>query len=112
MSIIQVLIVLFAIFAISRTIRQFRGGALTLMWLMVWVLLWLAVGAVTLMPQTTDVIATKLGVGRGVDVVMYVSLIALFYLVFRLFTKIEDVEREITRLVRKLALEDKDKDSL
>ncbi len=110
MSIIQVVIVLFAIFAISRTIRQFRAGALTLFWLAVWVLLWVAVGVITLMPQTTDVIATKLGVGRGVDVVIYLSLIALFYLVFRLFTKIEDVEREITRLVRKLALEEKDDD--
>jgi hypothetical protein len=108
MSIIQILIVLFVIFAISRTIRQFRSGALTLLWLMVWALLWVAVGAITLTPQTTDVIASKLGVGRGVDVVIYLSLIALFYLVFRLFTKIEDVEREITRLVRKLALEDEE----
>lgn len=110
MSIIQVIIILFALFAISRTVRQFRVGALTLLWLMVWILLWFAVGVVSLMPQTTDVIATKLGVGRGVDVVIYISLIALFYLVFRLFTKIEDVEREITTLVRKLAIEEKDKD--
>jgi hypothetical protein len=109
MSMIQILIVLFSIFAISRTIRQFRSGALTFLWLMVWGLFWVAVGAITLMPQTTDVIATRLGVGRGVDVVIYVSLIALFYLIFRLFTKIEDVEREITQLVRKLALEDEEK---
>lgn len=58
------------------------------------------------MPQTTDVIASKLGVGRGVDVVIYVSLMVLFYVVFRLFIKIEEVEREITTLVRKLAIDD------
>lgn len=109
MSIIQILIVLFALFAIWRTIRQFRAGALTLLWLMVWVLFWIAVGGVTLMPQTTDVIATVLGVGRGVDVVIYLSIITLFYLVFRLFVKIEDLEREITQLVRTLAVGEHEK---
>mgnify|MGYP001561203442 CR=1 FL=1 len=64
------------------------------------------VGYVALSPQTTDVIAKLVGVGRGADFIIYLSLIALFYLMFRLFGKIEDVEREITKLVRKLAIEE------
>ncbi len=104
MSIIQILIILFVLFAISRTIRQFHAGALTLLFLMGWVFFWMVVGGVTLMPQTTDMLATILGVGRGVDVIIYLSIIALFYLGFRLFVKIEDLEREITHLVRTLAV--------
>ena len=39
---------------------------------------------------------------------MYVSIIALFYAVFRLLVRIEDVEREITKLVRTLAIQEKE----
>lgn len=106
MSIIQILILLFAVFAISRAVRQFRHGALTILWLIFWIVFWFVVAGVTLSPQTTDTIAKIAGVGRGADFVIYLSLIALFYLVFRLFVKIEDVEQEITKLVRRIAMEE------
>ncbi len=106
MSLIQIFILLFALFAISRTLRQFRQGALSIAWLIFWIVFWIVVGYVALSPQTTDVIAKLVGVGRGADFIIYLSLIALFYLMFRLFGKIEDVEREITKLVRKLAIEE------
>ena len=109
MSIIQIFILLFALFAISRTLRQFRQGALSIAWLIFWIVFWIAVGGVALSPQTTDVVAKLVGVGRGADFIIYLSLIALFYLMFRLFGKIEDVEREITKLVRKLAVEEVEK---
>jgi len=44
-----------------------------------------------------------LGIGRGVDLAIYVSVICLFYLVYKLFIKIQSLERQITLLVRKLA---------
>lgn len=106
MSIIQIFIIVFAIFAISRAVRQFRNGALTILWLIFWIVFWLIVSGVVLSPQTTDVIAKFVGVGRGADFIIYISLIVLFYLMFRLFVKIEDVEKEITKLVRKIAMEE------
>lgn len=105
MTPIQILILLFALFAISRAAKQFRTGALTIAWLIFWVCFWIAVGAVTFAPQTTDALARFAGVGRGADMVVYLSLVGLFFLVFRLFIKIEDVEQEITQLVRKDAIE-------
>lgn len=110
MTIIQIFIIFFAVFAIIRTVRQFHRGVLTRMWLLFWILFWTSTGIVAALPQTTDVIAKFVGVGRGADVVIYVSLLALFYLVFRLYVKIEQVEGEITRLVRKLSLDDLDED--
>ena len=107
MTVIQIFICLFALFAITRTVRQFRQGTLTIAWFIVWVLFWGLVAGAGISPQSTDVFAKWVGVGRGADFVTYLSLIALFYLAFRLFIKIEDVEREITRLVRTLALGEK-----
>ncbi|MBI5370091.1 DUF2304 family protein [Candidatus Uhrbacteria bacterium] len=108
MSLIQIFIGLFAAFAITRAVRQFRSGALTILWLFVWVIFWIALAALALTPQIADRVAATLGVGRGVDVLIYIAIIALFYLVFRVFVKIEQVEHEITGLVRKLALEETD----
>ena len=108
MNVIQILIVAFALFAIVRAFMQFRRGRLPIGWLGFWILFWIGAGVVAVLPQTTDIAARIAGVGRGADFIIYLSLIALFYLVFRIFVKIEDVEREITRLVRKRALEDLD----
>lgn len=110
MTPIQFLFILFALFAITRAVRQFRAGSLTILWLILWIVFWMAVGAVTLAPQTTDILARFVGIGRGADVVVYASLVAIFYLVFRLFVKMEEVEREVTELVRKLALEEEHKE--
>ena len=106
MSVIQICILLFAGFALTRTVFQFKRGSLTIAWLVFWLLFWMGAGFVTALPQTTDAIARLVGVGRGADVVIYVSLIALFYFIFRLYIKIDQVEGEITRLVRKLALDE------
>lgn len=108
MSIIQILITVFAIFALSRTIWQFKRGVLTFMWLLIWLVFWLSVGFVAVLPQTADMVARVVGVGRGADAVIYASLLALFYLIFRVYIKIEQVEREVTGLVRKLALDEID----
>lgn len=106
MSIIQVLIIVFALFAITRTVLQFKRGVVTRSWLFFWILFWLAAGVVAVLPQTADAVARLVGVGRGADAVIYASLIAIFYLIFRLYVKIEQVEGEITRLVRKLSMDD------
>jgi small membrane protein len=109
MSIIQGFIIVFALFAITRTILQFQKGAVTRAWLLFWILFWIASAVVAALPQTADTVARIVGVGRGADVVIYASLIAIFYLIFRLYVKIEQVEGEITRLVRKLAVDEVEK---
>lgn len=108
MNPIQFLIIAFAVFAAAKAVWQFKQGALTLVWLFFWFVFWGAVVVVSLLPSVADVLAEAVGVGRGADLVIYVSIIALFYLCFRLYTKIESVEQEITRLVRTLALDDID----
>ena len=108
MNIIQIIIIAVAVFAVSRALWQFRKGALTIAMLGFWVLFWVIAGVVAVLPQTTDTLAQFVGVGRGADAVIYLSLIILFSLVFRMFVRIEDTEREITRLVRSNALKDLD----
>ncbi|MBI4438290.1 DUF2304 family protein [Candidatus Uhrbacteria bacterium] len=111
MSIIQILIIVFALFAVTRTVLQFKKGTVTRRWLLFWILFWLVAGIVAALPQTADTLARIVGVGRGADVVIYFSLVVIFYLIFRLYVKIEQVEGEITRLVRNRSLDELDKEN-
>ena len=106
---IQIIVALFALFAVVRTVRSFRAGRVSVIWGGAWMLFWIAVVVLVFLPNTTQMLANVLGVGRGVDLVIYVALIALFYLQFKLFVKIESVEQEISTLVRKMALDEEER---
>lgn len=57
-------------------------------------------------PQLPSLIAQKLGVGRGVDVVVYFALIWLLYQNYSLSQELDGVYRKIDEVVRKLATKD------
>lgn len=106
MLFIQFIIIAFALFALYRTVSRFRAGELHLLPMLLWIVVWLAVIAVTLLPQAASWFAGLIGVGRGVDAVMYLAIILLFYVIFRIFLRIEKVERDITALVRKVGIDE------
>lgn len=110
MSLIQFILLVIIAAAAFGAIRQFRQGGLSVQRLVVWVALWIAAAVIVILPQTATLIANIVGVGRGSDFIIYLSIVGLAYLVFHLFVKIEDMEREITRLVRELALRDTKED--
>lgn len=71
-----------------------------------WSALWIVAAVIILLPQTTSIIANLTGVGRGVDLVVYVSVTLLFVLVFRLFLTLDRLDQTLTELVRRDALRD------
>ncbi|MBW2990861.1 DUF2304 family protein [Candidatus Woesearchaeota archaeon] len=104
MEIIQILLIIFALFALSRAFLRFKDNKLTRNEFMFWILLWATVIIVSFIPKTIRVFSEYLGIGRGVDLVIYVSIVLLFYLSFRLYVKIEKIEKEMTRIVRNIAI--------
>lgn len=103
-TVAQIIIIAFALFAWSRAFLRFRDRAISGREFTLWSVLWAAAIFVLALPRTTDLVASLLGATRGADVVVYVSIALLFYLAFRLYVKLESIEREITTLVRELAL--------
>lgn len=76
--------------------------------LIAWVFLWVGGAVAVLFPRLLSRVADYLGIGRGVDVVLYVGMMALTYLVFRMMIRLYVIEREITTLVQHIALKDVD----
>ena len=104
MNAIQIVLICFAFFAMSRVVLRYRRGGMRMLQLALWMLFWAGVVVVAVHPDTTGLFARWLGVGRGVDIAMYLSILMIFYLLFRSFAKIEDLDRQLTRVVRADAL--------
>lgn len=107
MELIQILMVLFALFAFSRVVLRFRDKKLQKGEFIFWFFIWVAIIIFALLPSFSDFFAQLLGIGRGVDLFVYIGIIILFYLIFRLYVKMEKIEKDITKVVREEALKKK-----
>ena len=106
---IQLLLDFFILAALCSSFLKYRQKKIKAVELGFWALLWLAAFLLVSLPDTTAFLARILGIGRGVDLVIYVSGVLTFYLLFRLYEKIDRIEREITEIVRHVALSEEKK---
>jgi len=95
---IQIIFLIFLIFALSRVFLRVREGNLTFGAFLFWFSLWLLAIISILKPEFTSYLAKIIGIGRGTDVVIYASIIVLFYLIFRTNVMLENVRHEISKL--------------
>jgi hypothetical protein len=58
-----------------------------------------------LFPQLTTAVANALGVGRGADLLIYLSIVTGLFVSLLLYSRIQRLERDQTELVRQIALE-------
>ncbi|MFA6410204.1 MAG: DUF2304 domain-containing protein [Candidatus Buchananbacteria bacterium] len=111
--IIKIVIILFILFILWRTFIRFKKSDITSREFLIWLGFWFLVIGATLVPKKTDIIAQWLGVGRGADLLVYLSIIVLFFIAFKIIVKLEKIDHDITNIVRKQAIADKNKtDSL
>ncbi|MDA2936094.1 DUF2304 domain-containing protein [Patescibacteria group bacterium AH-259-L05] len=107
MILIQILLVLLILLIISRLVVRFRNKQFGLFNFLLWLVFWIAGASIILYPEASSYIARVLGVGRGADVVIYISLVLIFYFIFYITVRLRVIEQQITRIVRKISL-DKD----
>ena len=103
--IIQFLLSLILLAAVAMTVRRVKQDAMRWREAFAWILLWVGIGVVIWRPDTTTVVARLVGIGRGADLVLYAAVIGLLIMVFQLHVAHERLERQLTELVRKKALE-------
>ena len=104
MNIIQIIIILFVLFAWSRAFLRMRGKNISIGEFSFWSFIWIAVIFMALFPDVVSGLSIMVGVGRAVDLLMYISIILLFYLMFRLYVKMDTQAKETTKLVREIAM--------
>ena len=62
-----------------------------------------------LFPEKTNLIAQKVGVGRGADLLFYCCILFFLFILIKLFARIRRLEKTLTDLVRKQAKDEADK---
>lgn len=102
---LQSVAAIFVIFAISRVYLRFKERKISTLAFSFWIMIWIAGVWAILDPDSTTRFARLVGIGRGVDAILYASIVVIFYLIFRIYVKIEDTQRNITDLTRKIALD-------
>jgi|SRR5579884_1640028 len=104
-SALQILLLVIIFFALTRVLLRSREKNISIKSALFWIIIWTLAAVGIILPQTTSVIAHIVGVGRGADVVTYVSLLLLFYLVFRIYVMMEEIRHDITSIIRQIALQ-------
>lgn len=93
-----------ALFAISRAFLRFRDKKLGGQGLVFWISLWALAVIFAFAPHGVSYVADLVGIQRGTDFVAYLSIILLFYMIFRIYIKFEGIEQDITKLTREIAI--------
>lgn len=57
-----------------------------------------------LWPESTNLIAKKLGVGRGADLIFYVSILLFWFIVLKLYARLRRLEKTVTQFIREEAI--------
>lgn len=66
--------------------------------------IWLAACGFILFPDALTYLARALGIGRGADILLYGLTLAFLFMSFFLYARIVQLRRQVTELVRHLAL--------
>lgn len=103
----QIIAIFLGVLAIALSIVRFRDGKMSLGMLVAWFIIWLFVIFFSIYPNTTNYLASFTGIGRGLDFALILGLLLCFYMIFKMYNKIETVEEELTDLVREIAIQRK-----
>lgn len=104
---IRLIIILFSFFVLGKIYSKFKKQELSKVEASLWFVLWLGVLFATLLPHATDILALYLGIGRGADLLVYLSIVVIFYVIFAIYIKTRKIENNITKLVREIAIKEK-----
>jgi len=109
-EIYQWLVPLIAAFFIYRIISQFRANRRLLVGTIIWCAFWVTVAVLAILPDLVSFsLAESLGIKSHINAVIFAWLGFLFLMTYYQSATIERLEKQMTELVRKVALENQEK---
>jgi len=70
-----------------------------------WLVFWLLAAIAIIALKWIDAFVASLGFsGAGIDILLYIAIITLFYIIFKLRLRIAKMEKDITKIVRNIAM--------
>jgi len=104
----RILALIIVLFFLSRLFWQKRKKQIGANEFIFWLIFWCLVGVLIFNLKQIDRIVAFLGFSAsGIDILLYLGIAVLFYFIFRLRLRLEKMEKDITTIVRNMALKDK-----
>ena len=105
----KILSILLGIIAISKTYLDYKKRNTGLFNLLFWTVAWLLIILLSVYPVIIENISAKIGDNNsGVTAFLALSFVFLFFVVFRLYTKVDSLEQKLRDLIVKLVIKDID----
>jgi len=101
----QIIAIIIILFFISRLIAQKRKKIISRNEFSLWLVFWIIAAAAIIFIKDIDHFVAWLGFsGAGINFVIYLAVLALFYLVFRLRLDLAKMDQNLTEIVRQITL--------
>jgi len=102
--IMQIILTAIALLGIERIVSRLRARAMGLGIVGVWIIGTIVFLVFVWKPDLATQLSQRIGVGRGVDAAIYISIAVLFYTTLRVLLRFERQENMISKLVSEIAL--------
>jgi small membrane protein len=106
MSVFQYLALTVLLLLSISTLRAGIRGRVRRRIVAFWLLVWITTAVFAAWPQGTMIVARAVGIGRGTDLVLYSFVFVVLIGFFYIYSRFRRVERDLTLLVRELAVRD------
>ena len=104
----QTIALIFIAFFLSRLYWQKRKNEISSSEFIFWLIFWLIAAISIISLKWIDILAARLGYsGSGIDVLLYVGIAILFYFIFKLRLRLAKMEKNITKIIKHIALKNK-----
>ena len=104
----QIIALIIIFYFIFRLFLQKRKNKISKSEFIFWIFFWIVVGVAIVNLKRIDMIVANLGFsGSGIDILLYIGIVVLIYFIFKLRIRLEKIEREITKIVREISLNNK-----
>lgn len=101
---IQILGVIIALVFMFEAYKSYRAGKFRKSDLVIWGGASIALIVMSFFPTITSGVLSPLFLGRGLDAFLVLGLLGAYALLFKIYVKIEEGNRQITELTRKIAI--------
>ena len=104
----QILALIIILFFLFRLYIQKRKNEISKNEFLFWLLFWLfSVLAIVFIKKIDFLVASFGFSSSGINILLYLSILLIFYMLFKIRIKIEKQDRIITKIVREIALKNK-----
>ena len=101
----KIFAILLAGIAVSKSYVDLKARKESLQMFLFWLVAWTAIVLVALFPWIVDILINQFGGGRtGLGTFFGMGLVFLFFVVYRLYIKLERIEHTLIKTIQDMAL--------